>query len=448
MLGSAVASHAATVWDESVNGDLSGIYNAPTALTLALGSNEIFGLTGMTPEGTDRDYFSFVVPQGMTLTSLTLLDGTFVSGGVSFIGLQVGSQFTKPFDQIQATDLLGFLHYDTSMIGQNMLPSLDGAFTGLTSGVYTAWVQDTGGGSAGYAFDFYHYRHTGTAAGCRVAADEQRAGSRRFAPQASLGRLTENWNPSRERAAVGAVFVLSSSCHTISRSRKAGHPCPQSFRLRRSLPRQSRALSHPTPAWLREPLLHFIVLGALLFAVDHFIVGSKDDPNTIVMTLADDAKARELFLAQRGHDPDAKEMAALRQIWLDNEVLYREGLAMGVDKGDDAIHSSIVFKALSVVNANLKIPEVTDKQLSEWFEKNRIKYDEPMRFDLQEAALSGDRSEAAVRRFVDELNAGTPVTPRRGCACTKHVRCPRSRPPMARNLRKSSSRCRRGSGTR
>jgi hypothetical protein len=89
-------------------------------------------------------------------------------------------------------------------------------------------------------------------------------------------------------------------------------------------------------------------------------------------------------------------------------VLYREGLAMGVDKGDDAIHSSIVFKALSVVNANLRIPEASEKQLRDWFEKNRNKYDEPMRFDFQEAALSGDRSEAAVRRFVDALNAGTP----------------------------------------
>jgi PPIC-type PPIASE domain len=162
------------------------------------------------------------------------------------------------------------------------------------------------------------------------------------------------------------------------------------------------------PGWMREPLLHFVVLGAVLFAVDHFIVGSKDDPRTIVMSVAEDAKARDLFHSQRGHDPDAKEMAALRQIWLDNEVLYREGLAMGVDRGDEAIRSSVVFKALNVVNANIKIPEASDDQLRKWFEKNRVKYDEPARFDFQEAALTGDRSESAVRAFVDSLNAGRP----------------------------------------
>jgi len=153
-LGAAAAAPAATVWDESVNPDFSGNYAAPTALTFSLGSNVIFGSTGNLGTGTDRDYFSFVVPQGTMLTSLVLLDGTFVSGGVSFLGLQVGSQFSKSAEEIQAVDLLGFLHYGTDLIGENLLPLIDGPFTGLPSGIYTAWVQDTGGGTAGYGFDF------------------------------------------------------------------------------------------------------------------------------------------------------------------------------------------------------------------------------------------------------------------------------------------------------
>ena len=46
--------------------------------------------------------------------------------------------------------------------------------------------------------------------------------------------------------------------------------------------------------------------------------------------------------------------------------------------------------------------------LREWFESNREKYDEPARFDFEEAVLAGDRSEAAVRAFAQALNAGTP----------------------------------------
>ncbi len=162
------------------------------------------------------------------------------------------------------------------------------------------------------------------------------------------------------------------------------------------------------PGWLREPLLHFLLLGALLFGVDHYLVTRNDDPRTIVVSASVDAEAKQLFKASRGREPDAKELAALRRVWLDNEVLYREGLALQVDKGDTAIRERVIFKALSVVDANTKLPPVTDEVLRKWFDGHRAKYDEPPRFDFQEAVLSGDASEAAVRAFVDNLNAGKP----------------------------------------
>jgi hypothetical protein len=162
------------------------------------------------------------------------------------------------------------------------------------------------------------------------------------------------------------------------------------------------------PKWLREPLLHFVVLGCLLFAIDHFIAGRADDPRTIVVDTEVDSQARQVFKAARGREPNEDELYALRRVWLDNEVLYREGLALQVDKGDTAIRERVIFKALSVVDAGLKLPTVNDELLREWFERNRAKYDEPARYDFQEAVLEGNNSEAALRAFVLALNAGTP----------------------------------------
>src|SRR3954470_11718464 len=106
-----------------------------------------------------------------------------------------------------------------------------------------------------------------------------------------------------------------------------------------SLPHSAapRGASFGWPNWMREPLLHFVVLGALLFGVDHALVTRSDDPHVIVMGADVDAEARHTFQAARGRAPTAEELAALRQVWLDNEVLYREGMAMQVDKGDSAI---------------------------------------------------------------------------------------------------------------
>ena len=168
------------------------------------------------------------------------------------------------------------------------------------------------------------------------------------------------------------------------------------------------------PGWLREPLLHFVVLGGALFAVDHFLIGDADDPRTIVVGADVDREARETFKAARGREPRPDELEALHRVWLDNEVLYREGLALQVDKGDPAIRERVIFKALSVIDSNVHLPVSDDKLLRAWFEAHRDKYDEPTRYDFEEAALSGESSEPAVRAFVAELNRGTPGDARAG----------------------------------
>jgi hypothetical protein len=164
---------------------------------------------------------------------------------------------------------------------------------------------------------------------------------------------------------------------------------------------------HTSPArwrWLlAEPLVHFLLLGAGLFAINA-LLSQERSPSHIVVDARVDEAARETFREARQRDPDAAELAVLRQRWIDNEVLYREGLAMQLDKGDAAIRDRVIFKTLSVIDARLKRPDYDDKTMRAWFEANRARYDEPARYDFLEAVLAGERSEAAVRTFVSRLN--------------------------------------------
>ena len=179
-----------------------------------------------------------------------------------------------------------------------------------------------------------------------------------------------------------------------------------------TLPASTRTPSeHRTTSlskWLREPLLHFVLLGALLFALDHALAVRGDDLHRIVVDAGVDTHAREVFKSARGRDPNADELYALRRVWLDNEVLYREGLALGVDKGDPAIRERVIFKMLSIVESDLRLPPVDENVLRAWFEKNRARYDEPARYDFREAVLGGDMSETAVGAFVATLQKGVP----------------------------------------
>lgn len=148
---------AVTVHDESVNGDLNDSRAAPTLLVVQAGSNDFFGVTTGNG-GIDLDYAKFLVPAGHVFSGLTVLPGTNPSGGVSFIGLQAGSEITVNPAAPTSTPLLGWLHYGTHNIGLNILPEMGTeagsiAFTAsLQAGTYSLWIQDFGPTLAPYGF--------------------------------------------------------------------------------------------------------------------------------------------------------------------------------------------------------------------------------------------------------------------------------------------------------
>ena len=86
-------------------------------------------------------------------------------------------------------------------------------------------------------------------------------------------------------------------------------------------------------SWLSEPLVHFVFLGAMVFALDHALVARAGDPNTIVVSADVNKELVGMFTDSRRRPPTPEELKSLQKIWLDNEVLYREGLANGLDRG-------------------------------------------------------------------------------------------------------------------
>ena len=167
-------------------------------------------------------------------------------------------------------------------------------------------------------------------------------------------------------------------------------------------------------SWLAEPLLHFVVLGGLLFALDHFLVVRADDPHTIIVSADVNRELMDIFAQSRNRPPTPEELKALQQIWLDNEVLYREGLANGLDRGDPMLRDRIVFKSLGVIETTVKVQVPDDAVLKAWFEEHRDRYDEVPRISFDEAVLNTGNGEAEVRAFVRELNSGRPGTAQAG----------------------------------
>ena len=164
-LAAAPHARAGIVYDEAVSGDLSGNGLSPTLITLDVGSNQIFGVTGRvfippTFLGPDRDYFTVTIPTGYAFVALFELAGTTVNNQISFLGIQGGTQVTVPTSAVSAEGLLGWTHYVAASVDTNILAAVGAGASGATgfvpplpAGPYAFWIQDTGDGVARYGFD-------------------------------------------------------------------------------------------------------------------------------------------------------------------------------------------------------------------------------------------------------------------------------------------------------
>ena len=152
------AAASAAVWDESVNGDISGDRAAPSAAVVALGDNLVKGATGRS----DLDYLTFTVPAGLTLEAIILDDyESFDQKG--FMAVQAGGVFTEPpgASEVEVGNLLGYVLFGSGPAakGNDLLPLMAAAdgvigFTApLPAGPYTFWIQQTGLATT-YAMNF------------------------------------------------------------------------------------------------------------------------------------------------------------------------------------------------------------------------------------------------------------------------------------------------------
>jgi hypothetical protein len=151
---------------------------------------------------------------------------------------------------------------------------------------------------------------------------------------------------------------------------------------------------------LREPLVHFLVLGACLFAIDAFRRGGDD--TTIVVTQATvEALVEEREdLLLRPLTPD--ERAKLVSGWIDEEVLLREAYRLGLDEEDGAIRSRLLEKMRFLLDEEPLEP--SREELEELYFSDPERYESPRTTTFRHVFFA--REEEATEAALEELRAG------------------------------------------
>tara|TARA_R110000868_G_scaffold241497_2_gene496341 strand:+ start:91051 stop:91638 length:588 start_codon:yes stop_codon:yes gene_type:complete len=143
IVGSSVAMGA--VYDESIDGDLSGDRFNPTFIDFDLGVNTVINETvNAEIESGDIDYLTFSVGAGQWVDSIIIADTFNPNGGLDmgvFVGLAFDNFFDFDIDGFIGDGLEGFIITDFTNVGFESIETLSGGLTTLGQGDYTLWIQ-------------------------------------------------------------------------------------------------------------------------------------------------------------------------------------------------------------------------------------------------------------------------------------------------------------------
>lgn len=142
---------------------------------------------------------------------------------------------------------------------------------------------------------------------------------------------------------------------------------------------------------LREPLVQFLVIGAALVLADRALVQPEiQDDRTIEVSGFAKKELFDSWKARWAREPTAKEKQALIKEHVRDEVLYREALALGLDKDDTIIRRRLVQKMSFLLDSPGPIEEVSEKDLQSFAKRHPELFTGPATYDFRHIYFSAD----------------------------------------------------------
>ncbi len=143
---------------------------------------------------------------------------------------------------------------------------------------------------------------------------------------------------------------------------------------------------------LREPLSHFLIAGMILFGFwGTWGDRSELDSDRIRVGSARIEQIKTAWKKQFSRAPTEKELDNLIEQFVQEEVLYREALALGLEKEDSIVRRRLAQKMRFLIQdvSDRDLPQ--EAELNEFFEKNRQRFRSPARISFTHIYFNRDR---------------------------------------------------------
>ncbi len=163
---------------------------------------------------------------------------------------------------------------------------------------------------------------------------------------------------------------------------------------------------------LKSPLVHFVLIGAILFAAFDVIGDQPEQQDTKAINLTQEAAGRlvEQFTATWNRPPSPQELDGLMRSWALEEAYVREALALGLDRGDQVVRQRLNLKMQFVAEAGAAALKPDATTLQNYLEGNPDRFMKPARIAFDQLLLPNNQPELVKQIRARLANGADPKT--------------------------------------
>ena len=157
---------------------------------------------------------------------------------------------------------------------------------------------------------------------------------------------------------------------------------------------------------IRQPLIQFVVLGALLGFALHWMTGERvqEDETTIRITATDVARLDAGWRARWNRAPTPEELNGLISAQVREVALHREALAMGLDQNEPVIRRVLVQKLEQIAKDLIELSLApTDQDLEQYYQEHAEQYRPPAVITFTHVFIDPDRREERTLEDADKI---------------------------------------------
>jgi peptidyl-prolyl cis-trans isomerase C len=160
---------------------------------------------------------------------------------------------------------------------------------------------------------------------------------------------------------------------------------------------KEKPVSYPLVKLFKEPLIQFLILGAAIYGA-YALLGAPEDDFRDTTIVVDSNRIDSMISeweSRWNRPPSRQEMDALIQQYIKEDVLYRQAVAMGLNKDDPVMRRRMAQK-LEFLTSDLSAMQVPAQgELEQFFTEHQQSYRDPDRISLSHIYFDPDKREGA-----------------------------------------------------